>query len=46
MSKHIFKQVFAADNAQKMKIPLKDFFSKFDEDILTGKLHFVCSKKE
>ena len=29
--------------AQKMKFSMKDFFSKFTEEILNGKLHFLCS---
>ena len=32
--------------AQKMKFSIKDFFSKeitFTEEILNGKLHFLCS---
>ena len=29
--------------AQKMKFSIKDFFSKCDQEILNGKLHFLCS---
>ena len=41
-----------SDTAQKMKFSIKDFFSKcdqipdlvtFTEEILNGKLHFLCS---
>ena len=42
------------NTAQKMKFPIKDFFSKFDqirsadlvtftEEIFNGKLHFLCN---
>ena len=39
--------------AQKMKFSIKDFFKKFDqirsftftEEILNGKLHFLCSDR-
>ena len=38
------------DIAQKMKFSIKDFFSKCDQDLVTfteeilnGKLHFLCS---
>ena len=41
----------ATTTAQKMKFSIKDFFSKYDqirrvtftEEILNGKLHFLCS---
>ena len=41
----------ATTTAQKMKFSIKDFFSKcdqirrvtFTEEILNGKLHFLCS---
>ena len=42
-------------NAQKMKFSIKDFFSKcdqirrlvtFTEEILNGKLHFLCSEPD
>ena len=34
--------------AQKLKFPIKDFFSKCDQirSILNGKLHFLCSVVE
>ena len=42
------------NTAQRMKFSIKDFFSKFDqipsflvtftEEILNGKLHFLCSE--
>ena len=42
------------NTAQKMKFPIKDFFRKcdqirrelvtFTEEILNGKLHFLCSE--
>ena len=40
------------DTTQKMKFSIKDFFSKCDqickytEEILNGKLHFLCSVKK
>ena len=40
------------DTTQKMKFSIKDFFSKcdqiykFTEEILNGKLHFLCSVKK
>ena len=42
------------DAAQKMKFSIKDFFSKcdqirritFTEEILNGKLHFLCSVRK
>ena len=38
------------DTARKMKFPIKDFFSNrdlvtFTEEILNGKLHFLCSER-
>ena len=38
----------ASGTAQKMKFSIKDFFRKsdqitFTEEILNGKLHFLCS---
>ena len=47
--------VFITSTAQKMKFSIKDFFSKFDQirrkldlvsftqEILNGKLHFLCN---
>ena len=47
-----FNQMTKTSPAQKMKFPIKDFFEflqfpanlvTFTEEILNGKLHFLCS---
>ena len=52
VSKDILQPLFQAkilnvNTAQKMKFSIKDFFSECDqictEEILSGKLHFLCS---
>ena len=52
VSKDILQPLFQAENlnvntAQKMNFSIRDFFSKCDqirtEEILSGKLHFLCS---
>ena len=44
-SKKSFGILRTSDAAQKMKFSIKDFFSKFTEEILNGKLHSLCSEK-
>ena len=40
--------VYAKNTTQKMELSVKDFFSKcdlrFTEEILNGKLHFLCKE--
>ena len=35
--------IYALLTAQKMKFSITDFFVAFTEEILNGKLHFLCS---
>ena len=42
------RAVYAKNTTQKMELSIKDFFSKWDlrftEEILNGKLHFLCKE--